>query len=326
MMKRTLFAVLSLAIGAGAAAAGQAREQPNRFAVMDRNNDGVVTREEWRGSSRSFAVHDWNNDGVLSGDELRAGRRRSGTQEPFESADQEYEFTNWTEEGFRELDHDRDGRISREEWHFDPEGFRRADHDGDNVVSRSEFLGDDLAQDDDREDRFAWLDTNNDGRVSRGEWHGSSARFERLDGNRDGVLTRAEVGRGNEPPPDLFTSVDVNRDDVISRDEWHWSRASFTGRDTNNDGRLSREEFKASGAESRRSEAYQAGYQRGLTEGRAAGREDREVNKYWDLEGQRELESADSGYEPRLGSKDEYQAGYREGFRRGYREGWGPRG
>ena len=39
----------------------------------------------------------------------------------------------------------------------------------------------------------------------------------------------------------------------------------------------------------------------------------------------RELETADSGYEPRIGSHEEYQAGYRAGFRLGYHEGFGPR-
>ena len=41
-----------------------------RFAEMDTNNDGVIQRNEWRGSARSFNVHDRNDDGVLSGYEL----------------------------------------------------------------------------------------------------------------------------------------------------------------------------------------------------------------------------------------------------------------
>ena len=64
-----------------------------------------------------------------------------------------------------------------------------------------------------------------------------------------------------------------------------------------------------------------AGYERGQTEGIQAGREDKP--RGWDLEGQRELETADSGYQPRMGDRAEYQAGYRAGFRRGYREGFG---
>ena len=73
-----------------------------------------------------------------------------------------------------------------------------------------------------------------------------------------------------------------------------------------------------------RTEAWTQGHTRGLTEGRQAGKEDRSRNT-WDLEGQRELETADSGYEPRFGVKTDYQAGYREGFRLGYGEGYGRR-
>src|SRR5438477_8532308 len=38
-----------------------------RFQDMDRNHDGIITRDEWRGSDQSFRMHDWNGDGVLSG-------------------------------------------------------------------------------------------------------------------------------------------------------------------------------------------------------------------------------------------------------------------
>ncbi|MBA3298344.1 MAG: hypothetical protein H0U19_15570, partial [Acidobacteria bacterium] len=64
---------------------------------------------------------------------------------------------------------------------------------------------------------------------------------------------------------------------------------------------------------------------RGLLEGRQAGKEDKTLRNEWDLEGQRELEQADSGYAAQIGSRDEYQAGYRAGFRLGYKQGFGPR-
>ena len=73
------------------------------------------------------------------------------------------------------------------------------------------------------------------------------------------------------------------------------------------------------------SAAYRAGYERGLTDGRAAGREDHTRNQGWDLDGQRELEQADAGYRESLGARADYQAGYRAAFRIGYREGFGPR-
>ena len=49
---------------------------PMRFRGLDRNNDGKITRDEWRGNDVSFRVHDWNRDGVLSGIEVRPGATR----------------------------------------------------------------------------------------------------------------------------------------------------------------------------------------------------------------------------------------------------------
>ena len=293
-----------------------------RFAEMDRNNDRVITRAEWRGSERSFAVHDWNGDGILSGDEVRVGAARPRTADPEFDQEREYQFGDWTPSGFQTVDHNRDGRITRDEWHFDREGFRRADHNGDGVISRAEFLTEDV--DDDREDRFVDLDMNGDNRVSRSEWHGTAARFTTLDANRDGFISRVEM-IGSDAPPDLFVSVDINRDRLITADEWHWSRASFNALDLDRNGRLSREEFSGVASQPVTSAAYKAGQARGLIEGRQAGREDKELRNQWDLEGQRELEQADSGYDPGIGPRAEYQAGYREAFRRGYREGFGQR-
>src|SRR3982750_1826536 len=45
------------------------------FYGQDRNGDGVITRDEWRGSDQSFRQHDINEDGVLSGNELPARMR-----------------------------------------------------------------------------------------------------------------------------------------------------------------------------------------------------------------------------------------------------------
>src|SRR5581483_4998613 len=58
-------------------------DMDTRFRAMDRNNDGVVTQDEWRGSRSGFRARDTNHDGVLSGDEVRA----VGTSGSFESLD-----------------------------------------------------------------------------------------------------------------------------------------------------------------------------------------------------------------------------------------------
>lgn len=317
-----------LAVGAVSANAQTRNTQDRgatiRFQAMDRNNDGVITRDEWRGSEQSFNVHDWNGDGKLSGNEVRIGAARddrASNADNFDYYEREYIFDDWTDRGFRALDYNRDNRITRDEWHFDREGFNRADHNGDGAISRAEFFNQDSV-DDDRGDTFPYLDANRDGRLSRDEWHGSTSRFAALDVNRDGFISRTEM-LGTAAPPDQFTSLDMNRDRAITPNEWQWSRASFDRLDLNGDGRLSRQELQGTAAlESTRSAAYRAGYERGLIEGRQAGREERVNNRAWDLEGQTELEQADSGYQQGMGPRADYQAGYREAFRRAYREGW----
>ena len=138
-MRVKLNLVMVLSLAAVATAAGQS-ERAIRFAAMDANRDGVITRDEWRGSAQSFRTHDWNNDGVLSGDEVRVGARRSTDPrepDPFDSDQRDYQFTDWTAGGFTALDHDRNGRVTRDEWHFDLEDFRRADHNRDGCCRAS---------------------------------------------------------------------------------------------------------------------------------------------------------------------------------------------
>jgi EF hand len=120
--------------------------EPVQLRGMDVDGDGVITRAEWRGSAQAFRAHDWNGDGLLSGNEVR-GDRPSGTIEDRYPAPGG--FSDWTEEGFAELDRNGDGRIARSEWRNDLETFRRVDRNGDGVLSRREFLGEGVAEDQD---------------------------------------------------------------------------------------------------------------------------------------------------------------------------------
>lgn len=226
----------------------EARQSRTRFEQMDRNNDGIISRDEWNGSARSFEVHDWNGDGQLSGPEVRVGARRTQTTEPDHAPGRNERYVNWTRAGFTALDHNRDNRIATNEWHFDTQTFRRVDANRDNSISLAEFLGE-SDPDDDREDNFDDLDYNNNGRVERAEWHGSLAEFRRLDTNNDGILSRYEVVGSNESfnTYNEFAGLDYNRNGRLERGEWHWSNMSFTSRDTNRDGVLSQAEFDAGG-------------------------------------------------------------------------------
>ena len=237
--------------GSSAGASAAEREQPvsrMRFQAMDTNNDGRITRDEWNGTDRSFANHDWNGDGVLSGDEVRLGTQRGSGWDTADHEPNRFERNiSWTEAGFRNLDHNRDGRLTSNEWHYDIETFRRVDRNRDNALSAGEFVG--SGSEDDRYDSFDDLDTNNNGRVERAEWHGGLEEFRWLDRNSDGVLSRFEVvgQQASFDSYDEFNELDYDRNGAIARNEWHWSARSFTQRDTNRDDVLSRREFEASG-------------------------------------------------------------------------------
>jgi hypothetical protein len=217
----------------------------------------------------------------------------------------------------------------------------------------------DAQRNQERQMRFRGMDRNNDGVITRDEWRGNDRSFRRLDTNNDGVLSGDEIWVNDAAPSGrawdrqdagrsaldvAFDNKDRNNDGILSREEWQSDAATFARVDVNKDGVITRPEFLGEGWEGsddevagtagrsgadearvrRDSPAYMSGYDRGLSEGRQAGREDRQIDR-WDLEGQRELEQADAGYHPSMGPRQDYQAGYRAGFRAGYRQGFGPR-
>jgi len=342
---------------ASLAGAAQAQAQM-RFQGMDRDHNGKITWDEWRGSERAFRNADWNGDGELSGDEVRSGARRPAARQQNQAWEYEHNgVRDWNQDGvinqqdeligqrFNTYDRNGDGRISMDEWRgasAESQLFYRLDRNHDGTLTIEEYAtGGGIRFDSQGGPSygFANLDRNRDGWITRSEWNMGDAEFNRLDINRDNRISPWEFERtaGNVLPRanDRFSNVDLNRDGWLTRNEWSWGDAWFDRVDTNHDNRISRTEFDASAryfnpttyryedtTSPRRNTAFQAGYDRGMSEGRQAGREDYANGHGWDLEGQTELERADSGYYSQLGTLSDYQNGYREAFRLGYKEGF----
>ncbi|HEY3174435.1 MAG TPA: hypothetical protein VGK94_01605 [Candidatus Polarisedimenticolia bacterium] len=246
----TLIASLTLLPGAvGKDRSDNGKDGSARFRGLDRNNDGRITRDEWRGNDRSFSVHDRNGDGVLAGAEVGAALQAEGYDD------------------FLDIDRNRDGRISRNEWHWNQADFDRIDDNHDGWLTRSEYMdtsGDALDSHfpdsrqgspgtltnvatplpEDRGARFSQLDRNGNGLISHDEWDGDRKSFNFLDDNRNGALSREEfVNVSPAVRRALFKGFDLNGNGAISRTEWNGDRQSFARLDANDDGKLMRDEF-----------------------------------------------------------------------------------
>lgn len=290
-----------------------------RFRGYDMNGDNRVARSEWPGDARLFTRLDTTRDGYLTVQEYtRGGGFMLDAQ-----GGPSFSFPN--------IDANRDSWITRDEWNMGGADFTRLDSNRDDRISRFEFERDTAAYGANRyrytPEQFHTFDLNRDGWVTRPESRMTTIEFDRFDANRDNRISRFEfdtVATVSAPSSnDRFATVDVNNDGSLTRSEWRGTEAGFTRLDANRDNHLSRAEYDAQVSnEPARSAAWRTGYDRGIQEGRAAGREDYTRRQGWDLDGQRELERADSGYTPQVGTLSDYQAGYREGFRNAYRAGF----
>ena len=320
--------IAAIVLGCAASANAQMR-----FQGMDTNGDGVITRSEWRGNANSFRNQDWNGDGILSGDEVRPGaRRQTNWSQDWNRDGRVDNLDTQISQRFSGYDTNNDNRVGRSEWPGDSRLFTRLDTNRDGYLSMQEYTqngGFALDSVGGPSFRFSNIDTNNDGSISRSEWHMSNADFTRLDVNRDNRISRFEFENDTAAYNDYlnsrtqFNAADRNRDGWLTRAETQMSAYEFDGLDANGDNRISRQEFEnVAMSQVEQNATWRAGYHRGTIEGRAAGREDFTRRQGWDLDGQRELERADSGYTPQAGRLSDYQAGYREGFRNAYRAGF----
>jgi Ca2+-binding EF-hand superfamily protein len=152
---------------------------------------------------------------------------------------------------FAEMDTNGDNIITRQEWRGSARSFEVHDWNNDGRLSGDEVRmgaawpnrGADV--NDWTEARFNTIDRNGDGRITRTEWGYDLQDFIRVDRNRDNIVTRNEflIAQDiDDDRGDSFENLDINGDNRIDRNEWHGSLAAFRWLDQNGDGRLSRVE------------------------------------------------------------------------------------
>jgi Ca2+-binding EF-hand superfamily protein len=218
-----------------------------RFALLDRNHNGVVNRGEWRGETLSFDAVDLNGDNRITLDEY-VNRPSDG-----------YGYNAGTgmdrmQARFAQMDRNRDGVVSRGEWE-DSTAFRTVDRNNDGVVTLREYLNAPVVYEQpygyDRTSGgatsvFGDLDRNGSGFIERREWPYDLTQFDAMDRNGDGRLAPNEYDRTRATTRgtyEEFRRLDLNGDGVITRREWTGSALTFDNYDRNRDGVVSRDEF-----------------------------------------------------------------------------------
>lgn len=221
-------AALMVAVGGIAIAAPQANEKPSRGMKLDANGDGAIDKAEAARHPRlaeRFATLDKDGDGRLTAAERPQWKARGGRG-----------HKRGMHGGIERMDTDNDGRVSRAE--FDAakaaREARMAQFADKHPEKAARWAG--RRKDGARHGLdFVAVDANRDGYIVRSEvrgWHERmrpqreaefaqrrAERFEEADINRDGKLSKLEVGEKMPRLAKSFAWMDEDRDGFLSRSE-----------------------------------------------------------------------------------------------------------
>ena len=179
-MKKLLAGLTISAVLTGAACLMAQGAATDTFKKMDKNGDGKVTTDEYKGYWIDvFGVIDTNKDGKISEDEVKAR----------------------AEKRIAEKDKDKNGSLSKDEYIAvgKPEG-KLPEKPGVGVA------------------RFAQADVNADGSITLHEYYViMSDNFTKADKNKDGKLDKDELaGMYLE----AFRTANIDKDGFLTKDEW----------------------------------------------------------------------------------------------------------
>jgi Ca2+-binding EF-hand superfamily protein len=147
------------------------------FARYDKNKDGQVTLEEFRGGKTLFNAYDADHNKVLTLDEIKSAKKQADSGP-----------------NFRELDADKDGFVTRREWQGTQEEFDAVDLDRDGVWSKADRMMEKRQLR--AKGEIEMFDTNKDGGISVDEWAAGKrdqGSFRARDLDRNGTLSLEEL-------------------------------------------------------------------------------------------------------------------------------------
>jgi Ca2+-binding EF-hand superfamily protein len=160
-----------------------------RFAEIDKNGDGEISKEEFSGPEPLFARIDADGNGVITKEEAARFQSAQGAG------------AGMMAQRILGMDRNGDGKVSRDEFTGVPGNFDRLDINKDGFITRNELTGAVGAGPGTRagtpnrallRERLQAMDKDGDGKVSREEYTGEPALFDRHDTNKDGFISRED--------------------------------------------------------------------------------------------------------------------------------------
>lgn len=237
------------------------------FSYKDKNQDGVITKEEWPYSEDYFKKIDTDGDGNVSLDEFKG--KEKGEHKVYSKGEKTLLFK----------DKDKNGLIVQEEWKGTPEEFQSFDADQNGSLSKEECkaaleLGKDFHHGCISKyfnKKLCGMDADKNGSLSLAEWKCRPKEFEKLDKDQNKSISEEELKaccqlskgfksfhkmechkagkmKGDSAKAnlkDIFSHKDKNQDGIISAEEWPGCPKAFKTMDKNGDGGLSSEEFES---------------------------------------------------------------------------------
>jgi Ca2+-binding EF-hand superfamily protein len=173
-------------------AANKPDETVQRLMVLDRNGDGVLSKDEIPERMQGlFARIDINNDGRITSDEIRSSAKTQAG--PNGRAQRGGEATRM-DPVLNTIDTDHDGILSAAEIAAAPAALKSLDKDSDGELSSAELRPRQMTPTDRAKHMLDEWDTNKDGKITKPEAPDRmQEQFETIDTNHDGVLTEDEL-------------------------------------------------------------------------------------------------------------------------------------